>query len=179
MTELIPALRSGDSVAFELVYEQVYSELRRLAHVVRGSRNEWTLNTTGLVHEAYLRLVRSDNLLVNDRVHFLRVAARAMRQVLVNLARQRSAEKRGGGDRTVTFVEEAYKDPVDLEKILELEDAISRLERMDSRMAQIVECRFFAGLSVQETATALNISPATVKRDWRAARAWLTQAMTE
>jgi RNA polymerase sigma factor (TIGR02999 family) len=177
VTALLLAARDGDSQAFDVLYERVYEELRRLARLVRGGRASETLNTTALVHEAYLHLVPSKDLDWQDRTHFFRVAARAMRQVLVHAARRRMAEKRGGGAVTVAFDERLYAAPIRLDDIVALDDALIRLEALDGRQARIVECRFFAGLTVDETAQALGIGTATVKRDWRAARAFLTQVL--
>lgn len=177
VTALLLAARDGDAAAFDALYEQVYEELRRLAHVVRGGRASETLSTTALVHEAYLHLIPSKDLNWQDRTHFFRVAARAMRQVLVQAARRRVAEKRGGHAVQVTFDERLHEAPIRLDDIIALDEALTRLEALDARQAQIVECRFFAGLSVEETAQMLAIGTATVKRDWRAARAFLTQVL--
>lgn len=177
ITALLGAARDGDTAAFDALYQSVYEELRRLAHVVRRGRAGETLNTTALVHEAYLHLVPSKDLPWHDRAHFFRVAARAMRQVLVHAARRRRAKKRGGDAVKVTFNEHLHKSPILLDEILALDGALARLEALDPRQARIVESRFFAGLSVEETAHTLGIGTATVKRDWRAARAFLTQAL--
>ena len=177
VTALLYAARNGDAEAFDALYDGVYDELRRLAHVVRGGRAGATLNTTALVHEAYLHLLPSQDLSWQDRAHFFGVAARAMRQVLVQAARRRMAEKRGGGAVQVTFDERLHEAPIRLDEILTLDEALTRLEALDPRQARIVESRFFAGLSVEETAQALGIGTATVKRDWRAARAFLPQAL--
>lgn len=177
VTVLLAAARRGDAEAFDVLFEQVYDELHRLAHVVRRGRASATLNTTALVNEAYLHLLPSADLAWQDRAHFFRVAARAMRQVLVGAARKRLAEKRGGGLEQITFDERLHAAPVAIEDILSLDQALLHLEALDPRQARIVECRFFAGLTIEETAEALDVSAATVKRDWRAARAWLTQAL--
>ena len=179
VTALVQAAREGDDDAFDELYQQVYDELRRLARVVRQGKAGETLNTTALVHEAYLHLVPSAQLAWQDRAHFFKVAARAMRQVLVHAARRRGAAKRGGGVPPISFHEGLSMPPVYVEDVLTLEDALARLESLDSRKARVVECRFFAGLSIDETAETLNVGPATVKRDWRAARAFLTQALNE
>ena len=172
VTKLLHAARSGDSEALDRLIPIVYDELRGLAHVVRQDRSNATIDTTGLVHEAYEKLVPSD-VDWKDRTHFFRVAARAMRQVLVDAARKRRAEKRGGSNTDITFDDNLYEHPVNDEELIALDDALDRLFQMDARQARIVECRFFAGLTVEETALALGISTPTVYRDWRAARAWL------
>ncbi len=177
VTELLEAAQHGDTDAFDALFELVYDELRRLAHVVRRGRAGQTINTTALVHEAYAKLLPSFDLSWRSRAHFFRIAARAMRQVLMNAAERRMAEKRGGDQITVHFDERVYRSPVRLEELVELNDALTRLEDLDSRQAQVVECRFFAGLTVDETAEALDVSTPTVVRDWRTARAWLADAL--
>ena len=174
LTHLLRKASDGDSSAFDALYDLVYDELVRLAHIVRKNGASETLNTTSLVHEAYFKLISTPgNVKWNDRAHFFAVAARAMRQVLVSAARERLAQKRGGDKELVTLSEEVVGEPVDPEHILALNEALERLERINNRQAQIIECRFFAGLTIEETAAALSVSDRTVKRDWRFARAWL------
>lgn len=177
ITALLAAVRAGDERALDQVFALVYDELRRLARAVRKGRAGTTLNTTALVHEAYLRLTASERLSPESRLHFMRIAARAMRQVVVATALRRTAGKRGGGQALVTLNEEVHGGTVQAEQFLALHEALERLEALDVRQAQIVECRFFAGLTVHETAEALSVSTATAKRDWRAARLWLAQEM--
>lgn len=177
VTQLLQNARRGDAAAFDDLFAVVYSELRRLAHVVRQDRAGETLNTTALVHEAYERLVPAEDIEVENRAHFFRLAARAMRFVLTDSARRRKAAKRGGDQVLVTFDEGVHPDAVQLEEVIALDDALTRLEDLDQRQAHVVECRFFAGLSVEETAQALGVASATVKRDWRAARAWLAHEL--
>ncbi|MCA9736520.1 MAG: ECF-type sigma factor [Gemmatimonadota bacterium] len=183
ITRLLESASSGDGEAFDRVFRVVYDELRGLARLVRRGRASETLNTTALVHEAYLRLLPSQGLAWQGRSHFMGVAARAMRQVLVRAAERRSAIKRGGGDEPVSLVESQHQrlggdvGQVEPERILVLDAALSRLEALSPRQARVVECRFFAGLSVEETAQALSVSEPTVKRDWSAARAWLAREM--
>jgi len=176
ITALVRAAGSGDARAFQRLYEVSYDELRRLAHVVRGGRSGETINTTALVHEAYLKLVPGQGLMVRDRVHFFRIAARAMRQVLVDAARRRSTRRRGlevlGPDLASADKGESLSTDV-----LALDAALRELENVSPRQASVVECRFFAGLSVEETAEALAVSTPTVKRDWRIARAFLAQSL--
>lgn len=176
---LLRAARRGDEQAFDDLYGYVYDELRRLARVVRGGRAGETLNTTALVHEAYLHLLPSANHSWQDKAHFLRVAARAMRQVLVHEARHRRAQKRGGDALHVTLHDVEHTKPITIDEMLTLEDALARLDEVDPRKARVVECRFFVGMSVEETAEVLGVGSATVKRDWRMARAFLTQALRE
>lgn len=184
ITRLLQAARDGDDEAMERLYSLLYDELKGLAHVVRRGGAPETLNTTALVHEAYVRLVPSRDIDWQDRRHFLRVAARAMRQVLVRAAERRSAEKRGGDRDPVTLDEELAEPAVQdgagalrPETVLSLNRALEELATIDPRKADVVECRFFAGLGVEETADALDVSTATVKRDWRTARAWLARAL--
>lgn len=174
VTTLLHAARDGDEHAFDRLYEKVYNELHRLAGLVRSHRAGDTLNTTSLVHEAYIKLIPSSDHNWQDRTHFYRVAARAMRQVLVNAARYKHAHKRGSGKMEITFQDDLYNQkeisPAD---IVALDTVLTKLEAFDPRQAKIVDLRFFVGMNIEETAEALDISPATVKRDWRVARAWL------
>ncbi len=162
-----------DRAALDDLFSQAYEELRRLAAVVRRGDPALTLSPTALVNEAWLKLSASPGLAPTSRLHFRRLAARAMRQVLVEAARRRHAEKRGAGAALVTFDESLGEATASADEILALHEALDGLARMSPRQAQMVECRFFGGLDVAETAEALGISEATVLRDWRAARAWL------
>lgn len=164
--------------AMDDVFASVYPRLRRLA---RSRRRAWqgdhTLGTTALIHEAYLKVSSSSAPRYESRGHFFAVAARAMRQVLINYAEKKSAQKRGGGAAHVTLHERDMVADHALDEILTLDDALRKLEVLNARQARVVECLFFAGFTVEETAEALDTSPATVKRDWSAARAWLYRAM--
>lgn len=178
VTRLLQAANAGDPEALDALYGVVYQELHRRARMVRRGRAGDTLNTTALVHEAYLKLMGSEGKVDwNNRLHFFRVAARAMRQVLVNAAQYRARAKRGGGRQAATFNEAVYSGPVVAEQVLALDEALTRLEQTNPRQAQVVECRFFAGLSIEETAAALHISDSTVKREWRVAQATLYRAL--
>lgn len=170
-------LRAGSAEALDELFRRLYDELHALARQVRRGRAGETLCTTALVHEAYLKLLPGGMPEVRDRTHFLRVAARAMRQVLVDTARRRTADKRGGGAIRVTFDEGAHEVSTRAEELIELHHALTRLSGLDPRQAQVVEFRIFAGLSVEETAAALGLSAPTVNRDWRAARAWLAREL--
>lgn len=173
VTQLLVRWKTGDSSALEALLPLVYDELRKLArHYLASERPGHTLQSTALVHEAYLRMVGQSPGPMENRAHFFGIAAHLMRQILVDHARARLASKRGAGC-IVTLDEWAnvLKDqPLDL---VALDDALTELARLDDRQARIVELRFFAGLSVEDTAKALDISPATVKRSWTAARLWL------
>ncbi len=156
----------------------VYDELRRIAQAhLRRERQDHTLSSTALVHEAFLNLVDQSPPAVSDRVHFFAIASRVMRRVLVWHARKRNAEKRGGGQRPVTLDEVAVLSDDRLDEVLALDQALDRLDALDSRLCRVVECRHFGGLTVSETAEALDVSAATVKRDWRSARAWLRREL--
>lgn len=160
----------------------VYGELRRLAHhYLRQERTGHTLQATALVHEVYLRLARRNGGQWDDRSHFVGVAAHLMRQVLVEYARGRRREKRGGKDQRRVPLDEAVAviDPAECDRWEVLDQALERLARLSSRQAQIVELRYFGGLTVDEVAGALRISPKTVKRDWSIARAWLRRELTD
>ncbi|HET9038636.1 MAG TPA: sigma-70 family RNA polymerase sigma factor [Gemmatimonadales bacterium] len=156
----------------------VYDELRRIAHrQLRGERSDHTLDTTGLVHEAYLKLSRLDRIEWRDRAHFLAAAAGVMRRVLVDYAVARKAGKRGSGRQRVPLDEVLILADDRAEELLALDEALERLAKESDRAARIVEWRFFAGMSVEETADVIGISPATVKREWALARAWLTREL--
>ncbi len=176
LTRLLAAWQRGEDGAADRLFSLVYEQLRALARrqVGHGGSGE-TLRTTALVHEAYLKLSRGSSR-ANDRHHFYALAARAMRQILVDHARGRAAVKRGGGLRITTLEGEPAADSRGHE-VLALDDALVRLARLDERLGRLVELRYFAGLSIEETAAVLTLSPATVKRDWRTARAFLFDAL--
>lgn len=179
ITELLQRWSGGDAQALDRLIPIVYEQLHTLAHQrLRASPGERSLNTTGLVHEAYLKLADSPNASVENRNHFLGIASRAMRNVLVDHARTRAALKRGGGLDTVQLDEAMWIDHVDLDAVTDLDEALKKLERLDQRQSSIVEQRYFGGLSLEETAAALGLSLATVKRELRAARAWLANELT-
>jgi RNA polymerase sigma factor (TIGR02999 family) len=173
VTRLLRAAHAGDTEAFDLAFAKVYDELHRLAAHVRAGRASDTLGATALVHEAYLKLAPAAQPDWEGKRHFLRVAARAMRQVLVSAARERLAGKRGGGEVQVTLDEGVYGTPMDDANVVALDEALERLAALDERQARVVELRWFVGLTAEETAEALGISTPTVQRDWRAARAFL------
>lgn len=166
--------------ALDALYAQVYDELRRLAHNQRARQGaSETLNTTALVHEAYLRLAEGDGATWNDRAHFLALAARAMRFVVVDHARARVADKRGGGLRAISLDEAQLPPDHRAEDLLAIDEALTRLEGHDPRLGQLVQLRFFAGLTYEEIAEVVGLSVPTVKRDWARARAWLYRFMTD
>lgn len=178
--ELVERATRGDRPALETLMPLVYAELRRLAaHYLKGERPGQTLQPTALVHEAYMKLLKDRPERWQNRAHFCAIAAHAMRQILIERARARDALKRGGGQPRVTFDEAlpaaAAERPIDL---IALDAALERLAALDEGQARIVELRFFGGLSIEETADAMGISPATVKRHWAIARAWLAKEIS-
>lgn len=178
ISQLLHELAQGRRDALDRLIPLVYDELKRIARgQLRDERPGHTLNTTGLVHETYLRLVDIHQVQWQDRAHFYAVAARVMRRILIDHARARGRDKRGAGAIHVPL-DDALDLPVArTEDLLALEDALTRLEALNERQCRVVECRCFAGMSVEETATALGSSPATVKRDWAFARAWLNREL--
>jgi len=178
VTELLAKWRAGDQEALDALVPLVYNELRKAAHrYLRNERPAHTLQSTALVHEAYLRLRRQEVQEFENRAHFLAISAQLMRQILVEYARGRNAAKRNAGYRVV------LDDTVNLFKarsvdLVALDDALKALARLDPRQSRVVELRFFGGLSTEETAAVLGISSATVKRDWSTARIWLRHQMT-
>ena len=179
VTELLARWRSGDQNALDALMPLVYSELRQLAqHYLRRERSDHTLQSTALVHEAYLRLAGQSAPQWQNRAHFFGIAAHLMRQILVEHARGRGAAKRGGGATRMTLDESlaiARQKDVD---VIVLDKALQDLTELDAQQGRIVELRFFGGLTIEDTSEVLGISPATVKREWVTARAWLFRAMT-
>ena len=178
VTRLLLAWGGGDQTAFEQLIPIVHDELRRLARrQMRNERPGHTLQPTALVHEAYLRLVDVRNIPWKDRSHFFAIAARSMRQILVEFARSRLFQKRGGGAEILVLDSEL----AGLERgkdLVALDDALQLLATFDARKAQVVELRFFGGLNIEETADALDVSPKTVARDWKLAKVWLLRELT-
>jgi RNA polymerase sigma factor (TIGR02999 family) len=184
ITRLLKAWGNGDKDALDRLIPKVYNELRRLAR--RYTRNERagnTLQTTALLHEAYLRLINVDDIALHDRTHFFALAAQIMRRILVDAARARVSHKRGGQARR-----DAHSTALNLDEIpvasrdrelVAIDDALETLARIDARKARVIELRFFGGLSVDETAEALNISPQSVMRDWKLARAWMLSELSK
>ncbi len=174
VTQLIEHARSGDQRALDQLLPHVYGELRRIAgRYVRRERQGGTLQATALVHEAYVRLAKDSHLSFENRAHLLGIAARAMREILVERARARGAQKRGGRDARITLDEGMLADSAEQVDTLALHAALEKLAALDRQQAQIVELRFFGGLTIEEAAEVLAVSPATVKRGWAVARAWL------
>lgn len=179
VTALLERWRSGDQNALDALMPLVYDELRRLAHhYLRKERSDHTLQSTALVHEAYLRMAGQSPPQWQNRAHFFGIAAHLMRQILVEHARGRDAAKRGGGATRLALDESlSISRPNDVDIII-LDKALQQLTELDSQQGRIVELRFFAGLTIEDTSEVLGVSPATVKRDWVSARAWLFRAMS-
>jgi RNA polymerase sigma factor (TIGR02999 family) len=161
--------------ALDELFSVTYEELRRLASVVSRGDPSATMNPTALVNEAWLKLSKSPGLAATSRLHFKRIAARAMRQLLVEAARRRNSQKRGAGEFTVSFDDSFEEKPSSGKDLLALDAALDELAKMQPRQALMVEARFFGGLDVTETAAMLEVSEATILRDWRAAKAWLAR----
>ena len=178
VSEALLAYRQGTPGGFDRLVTLVYDDLRRIARRQLGRlRPGQTINSTGLVHEAYLKMVDQSRVSLQDRSHFFAVSARAMRQILVDHARRRGRRKRGGDPKPTTLDDAMTPIAADAERILLIHDALDRLTAVDARLTQVVECRFFAGYSEDETAEILGVSARTVRRDWMRARAWLHELM--
>jgi RNA polymerase sigma factor (TIGR02999 family) len=175
----LPVLPPGERAALDALFSATYEELRRLAAIVHRGDPDLTLSPTALVNEAWLKLADSPPRVPLSKLHFSRIAARAMRQVLVEAARRRNARKRGDGRALVTFDEALAAAPAGADDLLALDAALDELAQLNPRQATMVECRFFGGLDVSETAALLEISEATVLRDWRAAKAWLAAELRQ
>ena len=179
VTDLLLAWGNGDRAALDELLPIIHQELRRLARLqMRGERPNHTLQTTALVNEAFLRLVELRRIGWQDRTHFLAISARLMRRILVDHARSRGYEKRGGGAAAVALDDAVVAATEPGMNFVALDDALQDLARLDARKSRVVELRFFGGLSVAETADALDISPETVMRDWRFAKVWLLRQIS-
>ena len=181
VTQWLQRLRDGDEAALEQLMPLLYDELRLLARrQLRNERSGHTLSTTALVNEAYLRLVNQRQLHAEDRAQFFAIAATTMRRILVDYARTRKRLKRGGGQRPIPLEDaEQFLTDREADEVLALNAALDRLAALEPRAAQVVQCRFYSGLTLEETAQVLAVSAKTVQRDWIAARAWLRKEMAE
>ncbi len=177
VTQLLVAYTDGNREAFDRLLPMVYEHLKRLAHArLRQERADHTLNTTGLVHEAYLKLIDINQVQYQSRSHFFAMASKVMRRILVNYALKRKAQKRGGEAQREEFDEARLISDAHAETLLELDDALRRLERLHPRQAEVIQHRYFGGLTNEEAAEALGVSLRTVERDLSFARAWLSKA---
>lgn len=179
LTGILHRWAGGEEAAREELIDRVYAQLRQMArHRLSGERAGHTLQPTALVHEAWLKIAQGEPMDWRDRVHFIAVAARVMRQILVDDGRRRHAVKRDSSNLTTVQLQVEAESPQTVE-ILDLDEALVELERLDSAQARVVELRYFGGLTIEETAAVLGLSVATVNRDWRAARAWLYLKLSE
>ncbi|MEM7368328.1 MAG: sigma-70 family RNA polymerase sigma factor [Bacteroidota bacterium] len=177
-TELLKALSAGDSEASSKLIPLIYEALEQIArNHLRQERSGHTLDTSALVHEAYMKLVVQTKVSWQNRAHFFAIASQAMRRILINYARKRNAVKRGGGGHAVTLYEDMVQDEMRPEAVLALDEALTRLSQLSERQAKVVEMRFFGGLKEEEIAEVLGISGPTVRRDWRFAKAWLNKEL--
>lgn len=179
ITRILEALRAGKPDAFDRLVFAAYQKLRQIAHNRLRGKREWTLDTTGLVHEAYIKMSAQTSWDLRDRGEFLAASSVAMKQIIIQFARRRAADKRGGGRAVSVTLDErnlAIDDQAEL--LLELNLALEGLRECNERLARVVECRFFAGLSEEDTAQALGVSLRTAQRDWMRARAWLQDALS-
>ena len=180
VTQLLSNWRNGDRAAFDSLFSLVYDELRTIASsYMSRERPDHTLQTTALVNEAYIKLVGQPDALWENRVYFFAIAAKIMRQILIDHARTRHYAKRGGGAVKISLDETATLSDQRADELVALDDALKRFEAIDPRKAQVVELRFFGGLTIEETAEFLNVSRNTIIRDWEMARAWLYQQISE
>lgn len=178
VTELLARAQAGDAAAADALFRATYGELRRLAHARLGSdRRDALLDTTALVHEWFVRFARSRGVRIEDRRHFMRYAARAMQSIIVDFARERSAARRGGGAPASLLVSRDGLPEPSPEEVLGVHRALEELSTRDPRMAEVVELRYFGGLSDPEVAEVLGVTDRTVRRDWEKARLWLAQAL--
>lgn len=179
VTRLLIDWGNGDRAALDELIALVYDELRRMARrYMRRESQGHTLQTSALVHEAYLRLVDQKSVQWQNRAHFFGVAAQLMRRILVDHARSRSRAKRGGGAQMISFVDQAVVSK-EVAEVIALDDALKNLAEMDARKSQIVEMKFFGGLTTEEVAEVLKVTPRTVEREWRKAKAWLNRAISK
>ena len=180
VTRLLADWSKGNQEALEELLPLIYNELRQLAHnFLYHERRGHTLQTTALVHDAYLKLIDQRNAQWQNRSHFFAIAAQAMRRILIDSARKHTAEKRGGAGENLSLDEAAHISLEPDTDLLALDEALHRLAEIDSQQSRIVELRYFGGLTIEETAEVMKLSPATIKREWAMARAWLHQSLTD
>ena len=180
VTQLLVEFQDGDPQAADLLWSQVYDELRRMAHhKLRHERQGHTMSTTALVHEAYLKLVDQTRVQWEDRIHFFAMSSRIMRNILIDYARRRNAQKRGGDAPHIRLDDAVVSAETSAQVFLALDDALKRLANVDERLGRVVEYRFFGGMQEKEIADLLGVSQRTVRRDWRKAKGWLARALAE
>ncbi|CAN5480218.1 sigma-70 family RNA polymerase sigma factor [soil metagenome] len=180
ITKLLEAHAAGENHALDELMPLVYNEMQKMAHGrLLGERPGHTLSTTALVHEAYLKLIDFNRINWQNRAHFFGIASQIMRNILVDYAVKKQAQKRGGKQQKITLGEADAVTEMNIHELLSVHDALERLEEIDERQVRVVECRFFGGLTIKETAEALDISTPTVSRDWKVARAWLNRELSD
>lgn len=174
-TELLTRLKKGEDGVYDQLYPIIYEELRQLAYAhMRRQSPDHTLSKTELVHETYLKMIDQTQIDFNDKSHFLAIASRCMRQILIDYARKKHAKKRGGKEKDKTFIDELFEvTNQKAEELINIDSALDELAELNGRLAKVVEMRFFGEMTIPEVANALNISESTVKRDWMKARGWL------
>lgn len=174
ITLILQKAREGSREAYQKLFPIVYDQLKEIAGMrINGEYGHVTLSKTGLVHEAYFRLVDINKIEWKDRAHFFAIASRCMRRVLIDYARKKKAEKRGGNKQPVTYIDELMRIEQQADNLINLDEALNRLEKLNERLSKVVDCRYFGEMSIHDTADALEVSVSTVKRDWAKARGWL------
>lgn len=175
VTQLLVRLKKGEDGIYDQLYPLIYQELRQMAYAQMSRElNDHTLSKTELVHEAYLKMIDQSQIDFTDRSHFLAIASRCMRQILIDYARKKHAKKRGGQNRDLTYIDELFDAQKEkAQELIDIDEALDELASLNERLSKVVEMRFFGEMTIQETAEALDISQSTVKRDWMKARGWL------
>lgn len=181
VTKLLVQLEDGDDQVYDKLYPLIYEELKGIAftHMSR-QENDHTLSKTELVHETYLKLIDQTRVSFSDKSHFLAIASRCMRQILIDYARRKHAQKRGGEQRDLTYIDGIFKEQDQkIKELIDIDDALKELETISERLSKVVEMRFFGEMTIKETAAAMGTSPSTVKRDWAKARGWLYNELSD
>lgn len=174
ITHLLIKLKNGHDEVYDQIYPMVYDRLKSIANMHMNRQGDHTYSRTELVHEAYLKMIDQTQVEYYDRNHFLAIASQCMRQILIDYARKKHAQKRGGKNKDLTYIDEVFNAHANKAKeLIEIDEALTRLSNLNERLSKVVEMRFFGEMSIEETAGALNISESTVKRDWLKARGWL------
>lgn len=180
VTRLLLQLKKGDKEVYDRLYPHIYEELRRLAYSHMARQSDHTLSKTELVHEAYLKMVNQPDVDFNDRSHFLAIASKCMRQILIDYARKKKAQKRGGDKKDLTYIDELFETQQQkADELIGIDSALNRLAELNQRLSDVVELRFFGEMTIEDTAKALDVSESTVKRDWMKARGWLHKELKE
>lgn len=180
VTRLLKKLNNGDKEIYDRLYPYVYDELKRLAYTHMSRQSDHTLSRTELVHEAYLKMANQTDISFKNRSHFLAIASKCMRQILIDYARKKKAQKRGGDKEDLTYIDELFRTQQQkADELIGIDTALSRLANLNQRLSDVVEMRFFGEMTIEDTARALDVSESTVKRDWMKARGWLHKELKE